>query len=426
MSDARRLTLLDCVGIGVNGIIGMGIFLLPAAVFRHAGGRSPLAWLLCGALCFLVGLCFAEASSTTARSGGPYAYATAAFGSEIGYGVGFVALASTVLGYATVTRGFAESLAYFVPAIAGREAWVGTAIIALLALMNLAGLKPAAWTSDFFSVAKLLPLLAFVVVGAFYMDPARLHAPPAPHPGESTGLVAAALAGLFACTGFEFVSVPAGETRRPERAIPLALLGSLVGSIALYAAVQAVAVGLMPDLGEANPALARTAEHAFGFNTGRALAIGALISSFGFCTGSALVGPSYLAAFAADGMAPRGLAVRRENGSPIFAVLVFGGTAALLGTLGDFNRLADIANIAAVLQYVATCASVPMLRRKGIQAGFRLPGGPLIPLAALAGCAVFLREVKRDEAIVCAEVLAVGFVLRVGLVLARRLRAFRV
>ena len=59
MSDARRLTLLDCVGIGVNGIIGMGIFLLPAAVYRHAGGRSPLAWLLCGALCFLVGLCFA-------------------------------------------------------------------------------------------------------------------------------------------------------------------------------------------------------------------------------------------------------------------------------------------------------------------------------------------------------------------------------
>ena len=200
----------------------------------------------------------------------------------------------------------------------------------------------------------------------------------------------------------------------------------LINTLAIYVAVQVVAVGVTPNLGEADPALARAAEHAFGSAGGRAIVIGALISAFGFCTGSALVGPSYLAAFAEDGMAPLLLARRRANGSPVAAVIAFAGAAAVLGTLGDFNRLADIANIAVVVQYVATCASVPMLRRKGVPARFRLPGGPLIPLLALGGCAVFLREIKRDEAMVCAGVLAFGFALRAGLALSRRAGAFRV
>ena len=121
----RALTILDCVGIGINGIIGSGIFLLPAAVFRHAGGRSPIAWLLVGGLCFLVGLCFAEAASYTERSGGPYAYARMAFGRELGFAVGFIALASTVLSYTAVSRGLTDNLSAFVPAVSGREVWVG-------------------------------------------------------------------------------------------------------------------------------------------------------------------------------------------------------------------------------------------------------------------------------------------------------------
>ena len=78
----RQLTLLDCFGLGINGIIGSGIFLLPATLYRSAGGRSPLAWLLVGSLCTLVALCFAEAAGRTDRSGGPYRFACDAFGSS--------------------------------------------------------------------------------------------------------------------------------------------------------------------------------------------------------------------------------------------------------------------------------------------------------------------------------------------------------
>ncbi len=68
--DARQLTLIDCFGLGVNGIIGIGIFVLPSALARRAGGASPLAWLIAGSLCALVALCFAEAAGRTDRSGG--------------------------------------------------------------------------------------------------------------------------------------------------------------------------------------------------------------------------------------------------------------------------------------------------------------------------------------------------------------------
>jgi amino acid transporter len=70
----RQLTLIDCFGLGINGILGSGIFLLPAALQRRAGSHSPLAWLVVGSLCTLIALCFAEATSRTDRSGGPYVW----------------------------------------------------------------------------------------------------------------------------------------------------------------------------------------------------------------------------------------------------------------------------------------------------------------------------------------------------------------
>src|SRR5207244_372365 len=153
---------------------------------------------------------------------------------------------------------------------------------------------PGAWTSDALSIAKLLPLLALVGVGLFFVEPARFAAAPAPSPGEHAGLLPAAMAGLFACTGFEFIGVPAGETRDPARAVPLALLGSLGGAVLLYALVQVVAVGATPDLGGAHPALVATARAIAGGPGATVLIVGALVSTFGFCAGSALVGPSYL------------------------------------------------------------------------------------------------------------------------------------
>ena len=221
------------------------------------------------------------------------------------------------------------------------------------------------------------------------------------------------MAGLFACTGFEFVPVPAGETANPSRAIPIALLGSLGACVLLYALVQVVTVGTSPDAAHAFPPLAAAAGSFGGKLAQRGMVLAALVSSLGFCAGSAMVGPRYLASFAEDGMAPGLLARRRESGVPAAAILTFSVGAVLLGNLGDYNALADISNLAVVCQYLPTCAAVIVMRRRWPSArGFKLPAGPLVPLLALAACVAFLSQVGRQEWQAAALILGAGLLVR--------------
>ena len=104
------------MGIGVNGIVGSGVYLLIAPLAQVAGGSSVAGVLGCGALCVLIALCFAELSSLYDRSGGPYVYARDAFGKHVGFAVGWLGMATGVLGLAAVSVGFATALDRFVPA----------------------------------------------------------------------------------------------------------------------------------------------------------------------------------------------------------------------------------------------------------------------------------------------------------------------
>jgi amino acid transporter len=428
-SSKRQLTLIDCLGIGINGIVGSGIFLLPAALWRAAGGRAPLAWLIVGGLCCLVALCFAEAAARTERSGGPYRYACDAFGNYVGFAVGWVTLVSTMLGYSAVARGFGDTavklLSPWAPVsglMIGQNpaSWaVGLAgvMVALLCLINIIGVRSSARTSDAISAVKLLSLFLFLGIGAFFVKFANLHTSPQPAPlptggFEPTGLLAAAFAGLFATTGFEYIPVPAGEAKNPRRTVPLAMVISVLGTTVIYVLVQIVASGVHPNLGHSDSALADAAGQ-FGGSRGRFLmGLAALISSFGFCTSSALVGPRYLEAFSEDRFLPAMFGRRSERfGTPVAAVmvlsiLVFG----LLASGLNFDRLAAVSNIAVVVQYMATCVAVLVLRRRSpAPAGaFVIPLGPLVPLLALVGCVVFIKGVGLTDLAVAAGLIFVG------------------
>ena len=147
------MTLVDCVGLGINGIIGTGIFLLPAKVYRHAGGLSWAAWLAIGGVCLLWGLCFCEAAGRADRNGGPYLYARDAFGRWVGVGVGWMALAANLFAYGAVARGFGRNLSFLLPALnrSGPQIALAVAVIGGLAALNYRGIRPGALTSDFFS-----------------------------------------------------------------------------------------------------------------------------------------------------------------------------------------------------------------------------------------------------------------------------------
>jgi basic amino acid/polyamine antiporter, APA family len=408
------MTLLDCVGLGINGIIGTGIFLLPAKVFRNAGGFSWAAWLAIGSVCLLVGLCFCEAAGRADRNGGPYLYARDAFGRWVGVGVGWMALAANLFAYGAVARGFGRNLSFLLPSLnhAGPQILLAVAVIAALATLNYFGIRPGALTSDFFSGAKLIPILLFVALGLFFVDWHRLSIPP---PAEATKFEALKLGGfaaLFACTGFEYVPVTAGETENARRNVPLALFFSLLFSVLLYVVVQVVFMGTHPDPGSADKPLAEAASAFAGPWAGGFVAVGSVISSFGYLTAVALVTPRYLSALGENGELPAIFARTSQRfRTPAVAIVATAMVCAGLAIFADFDRLSDLNNAAVFAQYVPTCLAVLVLRRTRGPSAFALPLGPTIPLLATVGCILFLNGIKYDDAVFSLGTLAIGLAL---------------
>lgn len=422
----RQLTLLDCFGIGINGIIGSGIFLLPSTLARRAGGASPLSWLVVGGLCTLVAITFAQAAARTELSGGPYRYARDAFGPFVAFVIGWITLASSLLGYAAVARGFADHGAWLLGDAVSSSLdarltapLVLVALVGGLALLNVVGVRPSARTGDAVGLVKIGALVLFAAVGLLVAPRPLASVAPAPRPGEATGVVAAAFAGLFACTGFEYVPVPAGETVDPRRSVGLAMVLSVVGATLLYAAIQAVYVTTAADPAGAATPLVDAARGLGGAGAARAMAALALLSAFGFCSGSALVGPRYLESFAEDGFVPSLLARRSARfGTPVAATITLSLLVLALAWALDFTALADTSTVAVVAQYASTALAVLVgaaRRREGALAW-------LTPSAALAGVALFVSQVARAELVLSGAILACGIVVGGAITLVRRAR----
>jgi amino acid transporter len=379
----RPLTLFDVTCVGVNAIVGSSIFLFPGKLAGMLGPASVLAFGVTGLLLFTVALCFAEAGARFDGHGGPYIYARAAFGPTVGFAIGWVCWVAELLSWAAVANGVASYLSFFGPAFerAVVVKGIAAAVILVMGAINYRGVKAGAWTSNALTIAKLLPLGLLVVVGLPKVSAANL-TPFAPHGFRPLG--AACFLTYFAYSGFECVPVPAGECDRAQRNVPLAVLASLGVSAAVYMLVQFVAVGVEPNLaGSARP-LADAAVRVMGPGGALLIVGGSLLSTIGYNAGCALGGPRYLVALGEQGDMPAAAARRHPVfGTPALAVAWTTGLTLVMALALDFNKLVDVANVVICAQYLATCAAVVVLRRRGPSPGFSIPGGPLIPLAGV-------------------------------------------
>ena len=415
MSERRPLTRVDLCAIGVNAIVGSSIFLFPGKLAALLGPASIAAFVLTALSLAPVALCFAEASSTRDRAGGPSLYAQEAFGPTAGFSIGWLCWIAEVVSWAAVASGLAvyaspfhHSLSNPVPAkiIAGLS-------IVVLAGVNLYGVKPGARVSTTLTMAKLLPLLAIALAGlplVFHSSFAALR-PFAPR-GYSL-LPRACFLAYFAYSGFEVVPVPAGEARAPGRDAPFAVLVALGLSAGLYALVQAAALAAVPGLAGSERPLADAGRALFGPMGESLVAAGALVSMLGFTAGSALGGPRYLVALGEEGHLPkifaRGAA---RTGAPYAAILLTSSAALIAALLLDFDRLIDFSLVVIAAQYLSTCAAVIADRRRGRKPAFRAPGGILIPLAGMAATLWLGSQGGWSQVAAAAVCLAAGFALR--------------
>jgi amino acid transporter len=348
--------------LAFNGAVGAGIFALPGTLAGDFGAFSPWLFPLFGLLVLALVLPLARLASHFPETGGPVAY-TAAFGPLVSFQVGWVyymarvtALAANANVFATYAGGLWGPLGEN----PGRWATI-LALIGLLTLVNLIGIRRAIRALDAVTVLKALPVLGFAIA-ALVLFAGSIPAP-GPMPPLS-GVEAAALLVLYAFVGFENSLVPAGETRDARRTIPRALIATVIGIALLYFLVQLAFVAAGAPGEESMPLIALGAAVA-GPVGALVLSLAALFSIAGNATSSMTSTPRVTYALARDGLLPGWFArVSERWATPANSILFMAGIGAVLALTGSFVWLAVVSTLARLVVYAVCLAALPGTERR--------------------------------------------------------------
>jgi APA family basic amino acid/polyamine antiporter len=345
--------------LSFNGIVGAGIFALPATLHLQFGAFSPWLFPLFGLLILLVVLPFARLASLFPVSGGPVVY-VAPFGRLATFQVGwlyYLARTTALAANANVFATYAASLWPPLGSMAGRAATI-MLLVGTLTAINMVGVKRAIRALDALTLMKALPLIALAIWGLV----AAGNALPAPGPlPDFSGIEAAALLILYAFVGFENSVVPADETANAPRTIPRALIATVIATATIYFLVQLAYVAVMPAGVAQTAPLAAFAEQLIGPVGALLIGATALASVAGNIGGSMTSTPRVTFALARDGLLPRWFgAISARFATPANSILFMGLAGMALAISGSFVWLAIVSTLARLVVYALSIAALPM------------------------------------------------------------------
>ncbi len=416
----RTLGPWSIVAMGIGAIIGAGIFVLTGtAAARYAGPAIMLSFVLGGVACAFVGLCYAELAAMLPVCGSSYSYTYATLGEIFAWIVGWDLVLEYAAGAATVAvgwSGYATSLLAqaglaLPPRLAAAPGTdvtmpdgshaagllnlpAGAIVVALTALLVLGTAESSRFNNAVVAV-KLVVVALFVGFGAFSLDPAHWHPFLPPNDGGfghfgASGVLRGASVVFFAFIGFDAVSTAAGEATRPQRDMPIGILGSLLVCTLLYVAVAAVLTGLVPfaELDVADP-IAKGVD-----------AIGRLWLSlpvkFGALAGLTTVmlvllyGQSRIfSTMAQDGLLPALFGrLHPRFGTPVASQLAIGAVVAAVAAVVPLAVLGEMVSIGTLLAFGLVCVAVIRLRglEPGAERPFRCPAVPVVPGLGILCC----------------------------------------
>jgi basic amino acid/polyamine antiporter, APA family len=385
-----------------NYTVGSGIFLLPATAVMTLGTAAPLAYVACAIVIGLVVLCYAEAGSRVSATGGSYAYVETAMGPMLGFVAGCLVFTTGLFAASAVFTGFARSLlALFTATPSSLVANILiVVVIAALVALNMRGVRTGARVLETITILKLVPLLAFVCIGVFFVDPSNLVMTDIP---STSAVLGAAGIVVFAFAGIEGATVPSGEVKDTARTVPKAIFLALGAATLLYLAIQYVALGIMGTelANTGRTPLAAAAGVALGPVASTLMIAAAAVSMFGYLSANILSEPRGLFAMSRDGFLPRVLTrVHPHFHTPNLAIIVYGVMVAIIALSGTFEWLTIFANLAALALYFLCAIAALILRRRDVRSDgepFKSPGGPLVPIAACVAVAWLFYETADDS-----------------------------
>jgi APA family basic amino acid/polyamine antiporter len=417
----RTLGVWQAAAVSIGAIIGAGIFVLIGVASGLAGPAVILSFILAGLAALFTALSAAELSSFITESGGSYIYTHHAFGRFWGFIVGWVQTADYVIGASAVSIGFAGYLLYFLGIPPTTVALILIAFLLPLALgvINLRGMREAAGMNSILVLLKIIALIFFVGIGAWYIG---LHGPSGTYtpvfPNGLSGMLHGAAIIFFAFVGFNTVTVIAEEVKDPVRNVPRALLIAFVVCAALYIGVSTIAIGLVDwsvlatSDAPLETALMVATKNPFILAY---VSIAALFATASVVMSSIFGGSRAIFAMARQKLLPSSITRISGTSVPYIAVIIVSVAMAgiVLASGGNLAALAQVFNFGTLLTFFFINMSLVKLRWDNPEAvrGFTVPAYPLTPVLGIMSCALLLAYLSQYALIFGVIWIAIGILI---------------
>ncbi|RFU48442.1 amino acid permease [Paraburkholderia sp. DHOC27] len=423
-SLAKSLGATSITAMGIGAIIGAGIFVLTGtAAAQFAGPSITLSFVLGGIACAFVGLCYSELAAMLPVCGSSYTYTYATLGEIFAWIIGWDLILEYAMGAATVAVGWSGYIVSLLrnvgitipPAFSAAPGTVikmadgstvtgivnlpAIVIIAILTTMLVMGTKESARLNNIMVAVKLVVVVAFIALGVFFIKPANWHPFIPANTGAfgnfgMSGILRGSAVVFFAFIGFDAVSTAAQEAKKPQRDMPIGILGSLVICTVLYILVAGVLTGLVPyaDLNVPDP-IAKGVD-----------AIGmtwfSVLIKIGALTGLTTVilvllyGQSRIFfTMSQDGLLPPLFErVHPRLQTPYLSQIMIGTIVAIVAALTPISVLGEMVSIGTLFAFILVCGAVIYLRRSdsGASRPFRAPGVPIVPILGILFCLLLM------------------------------------
>ena len=432
LAESRNKTLtptmktMDLVLFGIGAIIGSGILVLTGKASSEAGPAVIFSFLIAGLACCLAALCYAELASTIPSSGSTYTYLYVSVGEIVAYAIGWVLIGGYVLTAATIANGwssyFSRLLAglglnlpkeiYTLPSAGGYGNIPAVIVVLLITFILSKGTSSSKLVNNLMVVAKVGIVILFIVVGSFYVEPTNWTNNFAPT--GFSGVMLAATTVFFAYLGFDAISTSAEETINPEKALPKAIIITMIVCTAFYILVCLVLTGVVEysRLGTGD-ALAFVLEEVGQNRVAGIVSLGAVIGLMAGILSFIYAGIRITYTIARDGLLPNNLTKVNKSHVPGTVTWGLGITTAILAGFLPLGQLADLANVASIIAFALVSYTTIVFYKKypDLKRGFKVPGMPVLPMISIVLFAALLYSIKLTTWIIFIVWIIIGIVV---------------
>ncbi|KRM61881.1 amino acid transporter [Paucilactobacillus vaccinostercus DSM 20634] len=412
----KSLTAFSLITMGVGAIVGAGIFITPGIIAaKYTGPGAMLAFVLAAVVCSLAALCYSEFSSTIPLAGSAYTYIYAVFGEFIAWILGWALVSEYLFSVSAVAASWS---AYFQNILVGLNihmpealtAAYGTAghpgaffdlpafvIIMILSLLLSGGVRESARVNAIMVVLKIIVIVLFIVVGVFYVKPAN-YSPFLPFGVK--GVVSGAAVAFYAYIGFDAVSTAAEEVKRPQRNVPIGIIGSLLIATVLYIALSAVLVGIVKytKLNVADP-VAYALHFIHQDWVSGIVSLGAVIGMTTVLIVFLYGGTRLVFAISRDGLLPPFFSkLAPKSHAPVVNTWVFGIVGSIFACIIPIDKITELVNIGTLFAFAMVSIGIVFLRRSPdfahLDSAFKVPFYPVLPIISFILCVILMLELK--------------------------------